>query len=310
MDRHWWKRFKKRNPTISTSVVSATEAARVNVSQSAVLKYFSEILDCLRTIKSPKQLLNVDEVGLCTRPNKGRKRRVVSSIQRVPTFKEEQDGSHITMTSCVSLFGQSLTPLLLGINAFSCKSSDLYAMTNEFLYLRTKKGRQTKETFIFYCNEVLKPYVQNIRSELKDENAKVFLVLDNASVHEVGSLFDEIGIHPIWLPPHSSHFLQTLDLLLFAELKKAYSSLRTPLTRPKIEGKLLRILRAWNTAKYPLNIINAWKRAGITFRRGAKGSSFEDATFCLDIRRITILIKCNCSDAEKGLDGSWTQEIW
>ena len=158
---------------------------------------------------------------------------------------------------------------------------------------------------------VIRPdVVYDAYKSIKDENAKVFLVLDNASVHEVGSLFDEIGIHPIWLPPHSSHFLQTLDLLLFAELKKAYSSLRTPLTRPKIEGKLLRILRAWNTAKYPLNIINAWKRAGITFRRGAKGSSFEDATFCLDIRRITILIKCNCSDAEKGLDGSWTQEIW
>ena len=49
------------------------------------------------------------------------------------------------------------------------------------------------------------------------------------TVHVIPDVLSEVGIQPIWLPPHSSHFLQVLDLLVFVELKR--------LTEPEEQGR-------------------------------------------------------------------------
>ena len=306
-DRSWWKRFKLKHEVLFTTWVHSIEGARVEVLQSDVEKYFSHVISALMNLKSPKQLVNLDEVGLCQRPDKGRRRRVVAvkSVPREPAIREEEDGSHVTLTAAVSLAGESLTPHFLGTGVLKYKERDLWMMSGSFAYERTAKGRQTLASFTNYTRMILADYVRDVRRDIGDDEAKVYVILDNATVHNIEEVMREVGVCPIWLPPHSSHFLQVLDLLVFAELKKAYRSRRSRRTSPKIEGKLLRILYAWNIASYRLTILNAWQRAGIVPVRDPAASLIRTRRFALSIRRIHDMIQQNCPDADENVEQPW-----
>ena len=305
--RSWWKRFKLRHAEVVTGWVHAIESLRTEVTQQSVEMYFSKVLGALMQIKSAKQIVNLDEVGLSQRPDKGRRRRVVSlmNITREPSFMEEEDGSHVTMTAAVNLAGESLKPHFLGIGVLRFNDRDLWLLSDSFAYERTAKGRQTLASFTAYVRSILADYVSNVRKELQDDKAIVYLILDNASVHNIPDIFAEVGIQPIWLPPHSSHFLQVLDLLVFAELKKAYRTRRTKSTSPKLEGKLLRILSAWSTATHRLTVIKAWQRAGIVPLRQGSMRSNGNERYVLDICRVHNLIQANCPDADKDVERPW-----
>ena len=306
-DRSWWKRFKLKHDELFTTWVHAIESARVEVSQSEVEKYFSHVISALMDLKSPKQLVNLDEVGLCQRPDKGRRRRVVAvkSVPREPAIREEDDASHVTLTAAVNLAGESLKPHFLGTGVLKFKERDLWMMSQNFAYERTAKGRQTLASFTKYARSILADYVREVRRDLGDNEAKVYVIMDNATVHNIEDVLNEVGVCPIWLPPHSSHFLQVLDLLVFAELKKAYRSRRSRKTSPKLEGKLLRILSSWNTASYPLTVMHAWQRAGIVAVRTRQEARTNSERFALSIRRIHDMIQQNCPDADKNVEQPW-----
>ena len=305
-DRSWWKRFKVKHEDLFTTWVHAIEAARVEVSQSSVEMYFAHVMSALMQLKSPRQLVNLDEVGLCQRPDKGRRRRVVAlrSIHREPTFQEEQDSGHVTMTAAVNLAGESLRPHFLGTSVLRYKDRDIWLLSDSFSYERTAKGRQTLASFTNYARTILADYVRDVRNELGDDSAKVYVIMDNATVHKIEDVLVDLGICPIWLPAHSSHFLQVLDLLVFAEFKKAYRSRRSRKTSPKIEGKLLRILSAWNVASYRLTIIKAWQRAG--FIR-VSGNCSGSVRFALSITRVHQMIQNNCADADQNVETLWLE---
>ena len=311
LDRSWWKRFKLRHSEVVTGWAQSVEALRTEVTQESVTSYFSKLMSALMEIKSPKQIVNLDEVGLCQRPDKGRRRRVVSlkNISRKPAFMEENDGTHITLTAAVNLAGEPLKPHLLGIGVLRCKDHDLWLLSDSFAYERTAKGRQTLASFTNYTRTILAEYVSQVRKELQDERAKVYLIMDNATVHNIPDVLQAVGIEPIWLPPHSSHFLQVLNLLIFAELKKAYRTKRSKSTSPKIEGKVLRTLSAWNTSMYRLTIMKAWERAGIVPIRQCLGERSGKERFALDIRRVHRLIQENCPDADRDVETPWLSMI-
>ena len=306
-DRSWWKRFKQRHPEVVTGWANAMESLRTEVTQESVASYFAKVIGALMEIKSARQIVNLDEVGLCQRPDKGRRRRVVSlkNIPRKPAFTEENDGTHITLTAAVNLAGEPLKPHLLGIGVVRFNDRDLWLLSDSFSYERTAKGRQTLISFTNYARSILAEYAAQVRNELQDQSAKVYLIMDNATVHNIPDVLEAVGIQPIWLPAHSSHFLQVLDLLVFAELKKAYRTRRSKSTSPKIEGKILRILSAWNTATYRLTIIKAWARAGILPIRGCLGQRSGCERFALDFRRVHQVIQENCHDADRDVEKPW-----
>jgi hypothetical protein len=104
-------------------------------------------------------------------------------------------------------------------------------------------------------------------------------------------MYRDLGIHTIWLPPHSSHFLQMLDLVIFGILKKKYAGLRSKPTRPKLEGKILRILQAWHDTVWRPNIRQAWGRAAVK----RTGLSWN-ITWRLDLDRVKEIIMKHCPD--------------
>jgi hypothetical protein len=92
-----------------------------------------------------------------------------------------------------------------------------------FFSFRTEKGYMTSEAMKFHVNSILVPYVQSLRDQFSDQTLNANLVADNHGAHtnrEILVLLESTGVVPIWLPPHSSHLLQTLDLSVFGSFKK------------------------------------------------------------------------------------------
>jgi hypothetical protein len=71
---------------------------------------------------------------------------------------------------------------------------------------------------------VIAPDVEFWRLTTADPLRMAYLVMDKHGAHNTPDNVREmqkLGIPAIWLPPHSSHFLQLLDLTVFGAFKKA-----------------------------------------------------------------------------------------
>jgi hypothetical protein len=199
---------------------------------------------------------------------KGKRRAIVYSKQ-CPTkaaFREETDLNHVTLVATINLVGQQLKPLYLITNKVAVKDPDLELMSRSLALYQTTKGYQNSHSMAFYVREVLVPYCENLRNATQDPTLIVFLIMDNCSCHnkpELMDLYARYNITVIWLPPHSSHFLQPLDLGLFGELKARYQRSSRKLTKPQWQGKVLRIDRAWHGSTYALSVWKSWAAAAI-----------------------------------------------
>jgi hypothetical protein len=101
---------------------------------------------------------------------------------------------------------------------------------------------------------------------MHDPTLPAFLIMNNCLSHnELGllALYAPDNIRVIWLPAHSSHFRQRLDLGLFGGLTGRSQRSSRKLTRPQWQGKLLRINRTWHVSTYALNIWNSSAAAAI-----------------------------------------------
>ena len=191
---------------------------------------FSQVLGALMLIKSARQLVNL-EVGLCQRLDKGRRRRVVSlkEVSRKPSFSEENDGSRLTLTAAVN-FGKHWSPIFLGWVSFAVRVVTFGCC----LISSPTSGRRRDGKDCFPFETTRDRFCQTMfgRSERSWET-KTQKSIPLWTVHVIPDVLSEVGIQPIWLPPHSSHFLQVLDLLVFVELKR--------LTEPEEQGRRVQI---------------------------------------------------------------------
>jgi hypothetical protein len=217
------------------------------------------------------EILNIDETGLSVRPLKGQKRKIVflKTCCIIPSFREEKDVSHVSLVATVTLGGQPLTPLWLRTFNILFKSEELVNLRQTFVTYRTLRGYITKQSMDFYLNIAVAPYMTFLRLTNGDPGRMVYLGMDNHGTHSTSENFREIaklGIQPIWLPPHASHFLQPLDLTGFGVFKKNSSLARRIPTTPKIEGKLIRSLYAWHNSADIQTIYHRWKAGGVQVR--------------------------------------------
>jgi hypothetical protein len=236
------------------------------------MQYFTEFRQVLQSLKTAAQLLNMDEMGNAACPDKGRRGRVVCSKLALvePHFREKSDVIHVSLVATVSLSGRSLKPFLVTSSPVSYRDSELALMRNEFETVQTVKGYLTIPAMKCYIERILEPYCRHLR-EMTDPELPIYIIMDNCSCHSAPAILSEMAlrnIRIIWLPPYSTYFLQVLDIGLFGALKTNDKNTRARPTKPRLEGKLLRILKAWYITADAVTIWNAWRTAGfnvITF---------------------------------------------
>jgi hypothetical protein len=109
-------------------------------------------------------------------------------------------------------------------------------LASDMVACMTAEGYQTHESMFACLQNVLVPCYQCVRDEMKDQTLPIFMIMDNCQCHKKNTLSDVYAALTIWiirLPPHSSHFLQLLDLVLFAQLKVTYQDQQAVKIKPK-----------------------------------------------------------------------------
>jgi len=91
-------------------------------------------------------------------------------------------------------------------------------------YSLSKSGYNTIKNMHDWVINVFVPYVLSIREELGQPDDPCILIMDNMTAHgnsDVMNLLNNIGnVYVVFLPPHSSHFMQALDLLFFGSVQE------------------------------------------------------------------------------------------
>ena len=309
--RPWWRSFKRRHKDeIEVKTIDSREFARTTVTAEQVHDYYARVLQALTQLRTPKQLVNMDETGFASRIDKGRKKKCVCSkvIPTPPRFQEEKQVAQLSVVVSLNLLGELLRPMFITKEEIRMNNGPIRTVAQHSVFTRSSKGYQTANTMIDWIRNVWEPYCKTVRTEMGNPEAPMFLILDNCPSHNtppVLEMFRQLKTELIWLPPHSSHFLQQLDVNFFSVLKTYYKSGKTEKTTPKVAGKVTRAFMALWRASCPITVMKCWEMTGFRYVY----SGMHVTRISLDFTTTTKLIYANCqmpviSDDEE----IWTEE--
>ena len=111
----------------------------------------------LTLIQNPRQLINIDEVGIGFHPMKGKRKKVVfiKTNPQKPFFKEETDESHISLVGAINQRDQIQPLLILWKQEIDKSNTDIAMRLDSFCYFRTKTGYTTTESTVFFIKNIL-----------------------------------------------------------------------------------------------------------------------------------------------------------
>lgn len=126
-----------------------------------------------------------------------------------------------------------------------------------------KEGYMDEEKFALWVEHCFLPCIGTKRP--------VVLVMDNSSTHQNEATLARLAaenIRVVWLPPHSSHLVQPLDVSFFSPMKKAYKAALRRLqdmvgVNVSSYQKLIPIAVAYTTAVRSAYLIRGFIRTGI-----------------------------------------------
>ncbi len=221
LGKHWVSRFIARYPILKTQRPRRIENARVNGATTEVIKSWWSYLKnpVVDTIK-PANRWNMDETGIME--GKG-SNGLVLGRNKIRPLQRKEPGTRgwTSIIECVSATGAVIPPLVIfkGKNVQQQWFPADLSPFDTWQFHATENGWTNNETGIEWLKKVFIPYTQPLTPE------KRLLVLDGHGSHitdEFMLLCLQNNIQLLYLPPHSSHVLQPLDLSVFGPLKEAY----------------------------------------------------------------------------------------
>jgi hypothetical protein len=223
----WMRHFLKKHREVSIRTPDPLEAARSNVDASDVVHY-QDLLQDATSDKSPQQLYNCDETGFSGKDSVHIKVLAKKGKKKIHQHQVRFPG-HTTVLSTTCADGTSISPLT--IFQGSCPQ-EVQGVPNNWGFTASKSGWITSDIFTKWFREVFVP-------ETTRKPKPILLIMDNHVSHasvEIVDIAKAAGIDLLYLPPHSSHFLQPLDLGYFNLLKQNMGSLSVSLGYSGVRG--------------------------------------------------------------------------
>ena len=217
--RKWLRRFLVCHPDITLKKAHNLSIAQAMGANSTVIGNWFQLLKKIQDtagIISPDQIWSGDETGVQNVPKEVK----VLGVKYIRTFQQvsSEQGETSTILSFVSTRGKVCPPLVIHKDQQVQKMWHMKA-PGDILLSATMKGYITKSHFHQYGVHFIK--------FLKHEglaNRKNLLIIDGHKSHLYNLPFYEAmwanGIEVLTIPPHTSHVLQPLDSIPFAQLKK------------------------------------------------------------------------------------------
>ena len=269
LGKRWVNQFIKRNPSIKAQRSQRIDSLRINGASTDIIKQWFRHLAIpkIKTIK-PANRWNMDEAGLLE--GQGSNGIVLGSSESRAILKT-QPGSRIwtSFIECISATGQTLSPLVI----FRGKTLQQQWFPPDLLkydhwnFTASPNGWTSDAIAVEWLKKIFIP-----STKPQDPQEARLLIFDGHRSHESTEFMFtcfENNIHLLFLPPHSSHVLQPLDISIFSPLKRAY---RKYLGDLGFQGDSTVINkrnfvhcyeRARNDALTSQNIRNGWKGTGL-----------------------------------------------
>ncbi|KAL8356743.1 hypothetical protein RB601_001856 [Gaeumannomyces tritici] len=275
LGKHWLQAFLGRYPKVKSGRARRIENARVQGATTAIIKQWWErlLIPEVAAIK-PENTYNADEGGL----QEGRTGNgIVLGLAGARALQRKDPGSR-TWTSfieCISATGVSLPPLIIfkGKNVQEQWFPANLAPFQGWEFTATNNGWTNDRTGLEWLQKVFIPRTK------PSPPAPRLLILDGHGSHVTTKfmlLCFRNDIFLLYLPTHSSHVLQPLDLAVFSPLKQAYrkeigfKALFTCLTVVKKRQFLSAYHHARSVALTPHIILSGWRASGLWPRNIAK----------------------------------------
>lgn len=232
--KNWHRGFLARNPSIQTIKGKTINYKRLNGTTQESLKILFENLN-LNEVKdiSAKHRYNADEFGLME--GVGDNALVLGeSYRKYILLKDPLKRQWITILACVSADARALPSLVIfcGKNVqqwFPNKEDQPY---EDWYFTTSANGWTNNDIAVKWLTEVFIPYTKPDHPDQWH-----LLILDGHGSHKTDGFMWMCLIHKItvvFLPAHSSHVFQPLDVGIFAVLKKLFR----PYVRTRLFGRL------------------------------------------------------------------------
>ncbi len=221
LGKHWMSRFLARNPILKTKRQIYVDSVRVNCACSEVIRPWFQKLE-IPAIKAipASQRWNIDETGVME--GYGLNGFVVGHAEK-RKVQGKQPGSRAwtSIIECISATGVSTLPAVIykGKSVQQQWFPSQLDVFDKWHFTATDNGWTTDKTALEWLEKVFIP-----QTEPRDHSARL-LILDGHGSHETTEFLWkclENNIYLLFLPAHTSHVLQPLDLTVFSALKRAY----------------------------------------------------------------------------------------
>lgn len=273
---HWVQRFFKRHSsTISIKKGRLIDTERIQATTEANIEpWFTRLANILtRYDIEPRNIYNMDETGTQEGDSAAQKVAGSASIKGAKVTKSSNT-DWVTVIECISATGRRVTPTII----FKGCNLQSYWVPPEGLprwhYQATPSGWTNSDIAFDWVANIFLP-----STPTKNPDQWRLLILDGFATH-IDHFFQLIcfreKVQLLYLPAHTSHFLQPLDVAVFAPLKAAYRSFirSVPVASLSSPASKQRFIRAYEFAsKQAISISNikqGFEKTGIWPLNGDK----------------------------------------
>lgn len=264
------QRTIQRIPRIRCCVTTPIEAERLRVSDEDILAWFMQLRESIDGAP-PHFVFNMDEMGHQDYADARHKLCVIPSYVTEKAYYEvSRRGKRISLIACIAADGSYMRPALILTRSTYDDELLEFGLTSEKIDVYSQKHSYIdRDIFTDWLKDTVIPDLRKRRA-LHKYSGPAFLLLDNCSAHygpDITALANQNNLHFLYIPPHSSHFLQCLDVSVFGITKRLIANINR-VEKVNIQTEhMIRLVNGFLAAAVPTNIIKSFKNAGISIAR-------------------------------------------
>jgi len=266
LGKDWIHKFIKRNPAVASVVGRRIEASRIAGTTQEALRDFYKLFKEIESRYNIQlaDIWNMDEhgiaLGVCTNT------QVLASSAKARTYqKSPETREWVSIIETINPAGKAIKPLVI-FKGKEPQSTWFEQETPDWTYTTSENGWTSNRIALGWLNCVFLPQTQT------DTKRHRMLIMDGHGSHidiEFMWICKQNKVQLVFLPPHSSHVLQPLDLGVFSPLKTRYRRTISELSclDDAAPVKKQRFIIAYNLAREEAltdrTLRSGWKAAGI-----------------------------------------------
>ena len=220
LGKNWFQGFFRRHPEIKTKIGVRIDHKRI---EGATPENINKFFDRLATVSHipPERIYNTDEAGIME--GMGINGLVIGSaeIKKHRVYvKSNQSRVWTTFVECISATGNALTPAIIFKGTYVQKQWFAKDFEHPWHFACSENGWTSNAIALEWLEKVFLPQTQP-----EDPSDMRLLIVNGHGSHTTDEFMWECyrnNVYLLFLPAHTSHVLQPLDLAIFSVLKTIY----------------------------------------------------------------------------------------